>query len=98
MKARQLIEVQDTTQILFNDDRVHFAIDVDGKGDFVVKYNGNEIGVVNLVSNQDKESNTAVYALSTSSPDFAGLNGRTGTLKMLKINIIRWIDMRLRKP
>lgn len=73
------------------DQRIKFDIDMNHKGNFVVKYRENAVG--SLVIQQD-----GTYKFLSQDPNFMVINGRTGSAEILKAALLGVVNFRIEKP
>lgn len=83
---------------LQNDPRIQFEIDMSGKNDWIVKYNEQEVGTLNKINPMDDKNETDTqFRFAATHNSFGGMNNKTGNVKILKTNLIRWVEFRIEK-
>lgn len=79
------------------DERIRFDIEpYEGKSLLVVKYRNKTVGVL-VPEDNNVESVDRLYTFETKNEDFKVLNGYKGTLKLLKVKLLRVVDFRIEK-
>jgi ribosomal protein S1 len=87
-----------SSQEFENDPRIQFDIQMDKKDGFAVRYRDEVIGIIQKINaDDDVRDAKTIFKFVASDPRFASLNNKTGTAKILKVNMLRIIMFRLEK-